>query len=209
MHLFRPDILRCINFIKVIATDRQGIVRTATAATGATLRRRALPRRHDGVGPSAVRGGRALSGRRSLRETGAKTSANERKAPGLRAKSAQCGGAAAAAAAWPIYFLIAKKERRHSRKTCPPVKLCNVEIPQADDAKYLGMHLDRRLTWRKIYGQKETTGLQTWRHVLAHWTKSQLSDAIVPNPHWVNMEDMRTSLYAMMDFAKSTTLGLY
>ncbi|GBP66443.1 RNA-directed DNA polymerase from mobile element jockey [Eumeta japonica] len=32
------------------------------------------------------------------------------------------------------------------RKTCPPVKLCNVEIPQADDAKYLGMHLDRRLT---------------------------------------------------------------
>ncbi|GBP96221.1 Probable RNA-directed DNA polymerase from transposon X-element [Eumeta japonica] len=34
------------------------------------------------------------------------------------------------------------------RKTCPPVKLCNVEIPQADD-KYLGMHLDRRLTWRK------------------------------------------------------------
>ncbi|GBP21683.1 Probable RNA-directed DNA polymerase from transposon X-element [Eumeta japonica] len=35
------------------------------------------------------------------------------------------------------------------RKTCPPVKLCNVEIPQADDAKYLGMHLDRRLTWRK------------------------------------------------------------
>ncbi|GBP31034.1 hypothetical protein EVAR_77328_1 [Eumeta japonica] len=25
------------------------------------------------------------------------------------------------------------------RKTCPPVKLCNVEIPQADDAKYLAM----------------------------------------------------------------------
>ncbi|GBP07916.1 RNA-directed DNA polymerase from mobile element jockey [Eumeta japonica] len=35
------------------------------------------------------------------------------------------------------------------RETCPPIKLRNEEIPQAEDAKYLGMHLVRRLTWRK------------------------------------------------------------
>jgi hypothetical protein len=33
--------------------------------------------------------------------------------------------------------------------TCPPVKLNNEHLPQADELKYLGTHLDRRLTWRK------------------------------------------------------------
>lgn len=32
---------------------------------------------------------------------------------------------------------------------CPPVTLNNVNIPQSDDVTYLGMHLDRRLTWRR------------------------------------------------------------
>lgn len=35
------------------------------------------------------------------------------------------------------------------RENCPPVTLNNCQLPQADDVKYLGMHLDRRLTWRK------------------------------------------------------------
>lgn len=35
------------------------------------------------------------------------------------------------------------------RDTCPPITLNNEMIPQADEAKYLGIHLDRRLTWRK------------------------------------------------------------
>ena len=30
------------------------------------------------------------------------------------------------------------------RATCPPVKLNSTQIPQADDVKYLGIHLDRR-----------------------------------------------------------------
>ena len=34
-------------------------------------------------------------------------------------------------------------------KSCPPVSLNGVQIPQADEAKYLGVHLDRRLTWKK------------------------------------------------------------
>jgi hypothetical protein len=33
--------------------------------------------------------------------------------------------------------------------TCPPVKLNNEHLPQADEVKYLDIHLDRRLTWRK------------------------------------------------------------
>lgn len=33
-----------------------------------------------------------------------------------------------------------------NKKTCPSMKLNNKEIPQADTAKYLGIHLDRGLT---------------------------------------------------------------
>jgi len=36
-----------------------------------------------------------------------------------------------------------------NKMTCPPIKLNNEHLPQADEAKYLGIHLDRRLTWRK------------------------------------------------------------
>lgn len=32
---------------------------------------------------------------------------------------------------------------------CPPVTLHNKQLPERDSAKYLGMYLDRRLTWRK------------------------------------------------------------
>lgn len=33
------------------------------------------------------------------------------------------------------------------RETCPPVYLNNVQLPQVDHYKYLGMYIDRRLTW--------------------------------------------------------------
>ena len=36
-----------------------------------------------------------------------------------------------------------------NKMTCPPVKLNNDHLPQADEVKYLGIHLDRRLTWHK------------------------------------------------------------
>jgi hypothetical protein len=32
------------------------------------------------------------------------------------------------------------------RATCPPVKINDVQLPQSDEVKYLGLHLDRRLT---------------------------------------------------------------
>lgn len=34
------------------------------------------------------------------------------------------------------------------RDTCPPITINNNPVPQAESTKYLGMHLDRRLTWR-------------------------------------------------------------
>ena len=35
-----------------------------------------------------------------------------------------------------------------NKMTCPSVKLNNDHLPQADEVKYLGIHLDLRLTWR-------------------------------------------------------------
>lgn len=35
-----------------------------------------------------------------------------------------------------------------NKETCPTVKLNNKEIPQAETAKYLGIYLGRRLTWK-------------------------------------------------------------
>jgi hypothetical protein len=32
--------------------------------------------------------------------------------------------------------------------TCPAVRLDNVSLPKVNKVKYLGMHLDRRLTWK-------------------------------------------------------------
>jgi hypothetical protein len=34
-----------------------------------------------------------------------------------------------------------------SRRICPPLLLNQTSIPQADAVKYLGLHLNRRLTW--------------------------------------------------------------
>ena len=45
-------------------------------------------------------------------------------------------------------------------QTCPPVLLNSTPIPQSDSAKYLGLHLDRRLTWQKhIFTKRKQLGL--------------------------------------------------
>jgi len=47
------------------------------------------------------------------------------------------------------------------RKTCPPIILNGLRIPQAEDARYLGLHLDRRLNWRKhIFTKRKQLGIQ-------------------------------------------------
>jgi hypothetical protein len=38
--------------------------------------------------------------------------------------------------------------------TCLPVQLNNKQLSQPDDVKYLGIHLDRKLTWRKHMSTK-------------------------------------------------------
>jgi len=43
-----------------------------------------------------------------------------------------------------------------NRQTCPPCTLNNTFIPQADVVTYLGVHLDRRLTWRRHIESKRT-----------------------------------------------------
>lgn len=54
------------------------------------------------------------------------------------------------------------------RGTCPPIKLNDKEIPQTDNAKYLGMNLDRRLTWQK--------------HI---WAKRKQLDTKLRSLHWL------------------------
>ncbi|PNF19341.1 putative RNA-directed DNA polymerase from transposon X-element [Cryptotermes secundus] len=47
------------------------------------------------------------------------------------------------------------------RTTCPPVTLNHSQIPQAEDAKYLGIHLDKRLTWKKhIHTKRKQLGIK-------------------------------------------------
>jgi hypothetical protein len=47
------------------------------------------------------------------------------------------------------------------RNTCPPVSLNNRQIKQREDVKYLGMHLDRRITWKKhICAKRKQLGVK-------------------------------------------------
>jgi len=47
------------------------------------------------------------------------------------------------------------------RETCPTITLNNSAIPQAEDVKYLGIHLDQRLTWKKhIWMKRKQLGLK-------------------------------------------------
>lgn len=59
---------------------------------------------------------------------------------------------------------------------CPPVTLNNISLPQEETAKYLGLHLDRRLTWRK-HIQMKSKQLRT-KYSKMYWLmgrSSQLS----------------------------------
>lgn len=48
-----------------------------------------------------------------------------------------------------------------NRNICPPVSFNNNQLPQSSDAKYLGMHLDQRLTWKKhIFTKRKQLGLK-------------------------------------------------
>jgi hypothetical protein len=61
-------------------------------------------------------------------------------------------------------------------RTCPPAYLNNKQLPQTNDVKYLGIHLDRKLTWRKhTSAKRKTTGSHTTKLYWIIGRKSQLS----------------------------------
>jgi hypothetical protein len=46
------------------------------------------------------------------------------------------------------------------REPCPPVHINNVELPQAEEIKYLGLRRDRRLTRRNhIFAKRKQLGI--------------------------------------------------
>ena len=58
--------------------------------------------------------------------------------------------------------------------SCPMIKIFNKPIPQASDVKYIGMHLDRRLTWQNhINTKRKLPGLQ--KSYLLIGTRSQMN----------------------------------
>jgi hypothetical protein len=59
---------------------------------------------------------------------------------------------------------------------CPPVIFNDVQLPQSDEVKYLGLHLDRRLTWHKhIFTKRKPLGLTLTKMTWLLRRKSQLS----------------------------------
>jgi hypothetical protein len=62
------------------------------------------------------------------------------------------------------------------RATCPPSHINDGQLPQSDDVKYFGLHLDRRLNWHEhIFTKRKQLGL-TFNKM--HWLfgrKPQLS----------------------------------
>jgi hypothetical protein len=62
------------------------------------------------------------------------------------------------------------------RETCPPVHLNDVQIPQENHVKYLGLHLDRRLTWHThIFAKRKQLGLSLTEMYWLLGRKSKLS----------------------------------
>jgi hypothetical protein len=55
---------------------------------------------------------------------------------------------------------------------CPSVYLKNTALPQSSTVKYLGMHLDSRLTWKRhIAKKKKANRLKSKRLILDHRTQ--------------------------------------
>jgi hypothetical protein len=59
------------------------------------------------------------------------------------------------------------------RGTCPPVHINNVQFSQSEEVKYLGLYLNRRLTWHKhIFTKRKQLGIAFTKMC---WRKSKLS----------------------------------
>jgi hypothetical protein len=68
-------------------------------------------------------------------------------------------------------------------ETCPPVHINDVQIPLENHVKYLGLHLDRRLTWHThIFVKRKQLGLSLTKMYWLLGRKSKLSTN--NNPIW-------------------------
>jgi hypothetical protein len=46
------------------------------------------------------------------------------------------------------------------KRNVPPVHINNVQLPEEEDTKYFGLHLDRRLIWHKhIFAKRKQQGI--------------------------------------------------
>jgi hypothetical protein len=62
------------------------------------------------------------------------------------------------------------------RETCPSVHINSVQLPQEEDVKYLGLRLDRRLTWHKrIFSKLKQLGITVIKKYWLLGRKSKLS----------------------------------
>jgi hypothetical protein len=62
------------------------------------------------------------------------------------------------------------------RATCPPVHINDVQMPQKVHVKYLGLHLDRRLTWYPhIFTKRKQLGISLAKMYWLIRRKSKLS----------------------------------
>jgi hypothetical protein len=62
------------------------------------------------------------------------------------------------------------------RETCPPVHINDVQIPQENHVKYLGLHLDRRLNWHThIFAKCKVLGISLTKMYWLLGRKSKLS----------------------------------
>ena len=62
------------------------------------------------------------------------------------------------------------------KETCPTVRLNGKQLPQSESAKYLGLHLDRRLNWKThIFTKRKQLGLKLSKLYWLMGRKSKLS----------------------------------
>ncbi|CAH2086206.1 unnamed protein product [Euphydryas editha] len=62
---------------------------------------------------------------------------------------------------------------------CEPVKMCDVTLPQCDTVRYLGMHLDKRLTWKKHIKAKRDELNMRFRNI--YWLMARNSKLSIDN----------------------------